>query len=153
MLRNVGKALRIISDDEKDKIAIIFDGPTIIHKLNLDKLKFLKEALKKIGSTRAGKFITDKPLTQKDSQLISSNGFLEEIVGSNVDLHVTLSLLSFLDNKNIDVIGVATTDVNLFPVYSRIKKSKKLLIITYKENITPMIESIADYILELDYFN
>jgi len=152
MLKNVGRALRIISDDEKEKIAIIVDEPTIATKFSLTNLEKIKSALKQIGTTRVGKLITDKQLTIEESELINSVGFQEEIVGSDVDIHVALNLLNLLNSKSIDVIGVATTNPNLFPVFSRIKKEKKLLIITYKENITPAIESIADYILELDYF-
>ena len=152
MLRNVGKALRIISDDNKEKIAIIIDEPTVSQYFQLANLEKMKKALMQIGTIRIGKVITDKRLTEEESALINAVGFQEEIVGSDVDIHVTLNLLNLLHSKSTDIIGVATTDPNLFPVFSRIKKEKKLLIITYKKNITPAIESIADYILELDYF-
>ncbi|NHJ38734.1 MAG: hypothetical protein FK731_01785 [Asgard group archaeon] len=151
MLGKVGKALRIISDDEKDKIAIIFDLPTLLPDFNLSNLKLLKKALSDIGSIRSGKLITDKQISQKESEIIKAQGFQEEIVGSDVDIHVTLQALEFLKSDSIETIGIGTTDANLFPVFSRIKQDKKLLIISWKKDITPSMESIADYILYLDY--
>ena len=151
MLRQVGKALRIISDDEKKKIAIIFDGPTIFPKFDVAKLNNLKEALKEIGSVRSGKIITDKQKAMNESDAINSQGFQEEIVGSEVDIHVAIRSLEFMNAKNIDIVAVATTDTNLFPIFQRIKQQKQLVVISWKEFITPAIESVADYILYLDY--
>ncbi|NHK31080.1 MAG: hypothetical protein FK730_06990 [Asgard group archaeon] len=151
MLGRVGKALRIISEDDKEKIALVFDLPTLIQDFNLSNLKLLKKALLDIGSIRAGKLITDKQLTEKESEIIKAQGFNEEIVGSEVDIHVTLEVLEFLNSDTFDIIGIGTTDSNLFPIFSRIKKEKKLLIISWKKDITPAMESIADYILYLDY--
>ncbi|MHA1220352.1 MAG: hypothetical protein ACTSQB_01320 [Candidatus Heimdallarchaeota archaeon] len=151
MLKSVGKALRIISDDTKDKIALIFDVPTLFPGFQLDKLNLLKEALSEIGTTRTGKFVTDRQLSKEDSQLVNDHGFEEEIVASDVDIHVTLNSLEYANSKSFDIVGIATTDSNLFPVFSKIKKSKKLLIITWKKNLTPAMEAVADYILDLDY--
>ncbi|MHA1826089.1 MAG: hypothetical protein ACTSUA_05465, partial [Candidatus Heimdallarchaeota archaeon] len=60
MLRNVGKALRIISDDNKEKIAIIIDEPTVSQYFQLANLEKMKKALMQIGTIRIGKVITDK---------------------------------------------------------------------------------------------
>ena len=151
MLSKVGKALRIISDDDKKKIAIVFDGPTIFPKLQLTQLDNLKGALKEIGTVRVGRIITDKQKTIDESDAISSQGFQEEIVGSEVDIHVAIRALEFMNEKNIDIVAVATTDTNLFPILQRIKQKKQLVVISWKEHITPAIESVADYILYLDY--
>jgi len=151
MLNRVGKALRIITDEDKKKIAIIIDGPTILPSFNLAKLKLLKESLKELGITRAGKIVTDKQLSQNESELINSFGFHEEIVGSDVDIHVAINALEYMNSNTIDIIGIATTDQNLFPVFSRIKQNKQLLIITWQKDITPSMEALADFILELDY--
>jgi uncharacterized protein (TIGR00288 family) len=151
MLKQVGKALRIISDEDKKKIAIIFDGPTIFPKFQITKLDSLKEALKEIGSVRAGRIITDKQKTLDESEILRSQGFQEEIVGSEVDIHVAIRALEFINSKNIDIIAIATTDTNIFPIFQRIKQQKQLVIISWKEFITPAIESVADYILYLDY--
>ena len=151
MLSRVGKALRIISEDNKEKIAIVFDLPTLIQDFNLSNLKLLKKALLDIGSIRAGKLITDKQLSEKESDIIKAQGFNEEIVGSDVDIHVSLEVLEFLNSDTFDIIGIGTTDPNLFPVFARVKQEKKLLIISWKKDITPAMESIADYILYLDY--
>ncbi|MBN1329529.1 MAG: hypothetical protein JXA54_08660 [Candidatus Heimdallarchaeota archaeon] len=151
MLSRVGKALRIISDEEKEKIAIIFDGPTLIPYFRLENLRKIKESLAEIGVTRTGKFITDKQLSQNELEILNNNGFQEEIVGSDVDIHVTLNLIEYMNSKSFDIIGIATTDPNLFPVFSRIKQNKKLLIITWKKDIDPSMEAIADFILQLDY--
>jgi uncharacterized protein (TIGR00288 family) len=151
MLNRVGKALRIITDDEKKKIAIIIDGPTILPDLDIKKLQIIKDSLLEIGVTRAGKIITDKQLSQNESEVINSYGFHEEIVGSDVDIHVAINALEYMNSNSIDIIGIGTTDPGLFPIFSRIKQSKQLLIITWQKNITPAMESIADFILELDY--
>ncbi|MHA1504650.1 MAG: NYN domain-containing protein [Candidatus Heimdallarchaeota archaeon] len=151
MLSKVGKALRIISDDDKKKIAIVFDGPTIFPKLQLTQLDNLKGALKEIGTVRVGRIITDKQKTIDESDVISAQGFQEEIVGSEVDIHVAIRALEFMNEKNIDIVAVATTDTNLFPILQRIKQEKQLVVISWKENITPALESVADYILYLDY--
>ncbi|HUT81572.1 MAG TPA: NYN domain-containing protein [Candidatus Bathyarchaeia archaeon] len=151
MLSRVGKALRIINEEEKEKIAIIFDGPTLAPYFRLENLRKIKESLSEIGVIRAGKFITDKQLSNDELDTLNSNGFQEEIVGSDVDIHVTLNLLEYMNSKSYDIIGVATTDANLFPIFSRIKQNKKLLIITWKKDIDPSMEAIADYILQLDY--
>jgi uncharacterized protein (TIGR00288 family) len=151
MLSRVGKALRIVSEDDKEKIAIVFDLPTLIQDFNLSNLKLIKKALLDIGSIRAGKLITDKQLTEKESDIIKAQGFNEEIVGSDVDIHVSLEVLEFLNSDTFDIIGIGTTDPNLFPVFARVKQEKKLLIISWKKDITPAMESIADYILYLDY--
>jgi uncharacterized protein (TIGR00288 family) len=151
MLSKVGKALRIISDEDKKKIAIVFDGPTIFPKFQLRKLDNLKGALKEIGIVRSGKIITDKQKTLDESEIINSQGFQEEIVGSEVDIHVAIRALEFMNTKNIDIIAIATTDTNFFPIFQRIKQEKQLVIISWKEFVTPAIESIADYILYLDY--
>ncbi len=151
MLNRVGKALRIKTEDDKKKIAIIIDGSTILPEFNLVKLKLMKESLKEIGITRAGKIVTDKQLLQNESELINSFGFYEEVVGSDVDIHVAINALEYMNSNVIDIIGIATTDPSLFPVFSRIKQMKQLLIITWQKDITPAMEAIADFILELDY--
>ena len=151
MLSKVGKALRIISDEDKKSIAIVIDGPTILPDFEIHKLSVLNEALKEIGTTRTGKVISDRQISQKESNLLNDQGFHEEIVGSDVDIHLTISILEYMNSKGIDIIGIGTTDSNLFPVYTRVKKEKKLLIISWKDNVTQAMESIADYILYLDY--
>ncbi|MBK5112386.1 MAG: hypothetical protein KGD59_12280 [Candidatus Heimdallarchaeota archaeon] len=151
MLSRVGKALRIITDDEKKKIAIIIDGPTILPDFDLNKLNIIKESLIEIGVTKAGIIITDKQLSQNESELINSFGFHEEIVGSDVDIHVAINALEYMNSNAIDIIGIGTTDPGLFPIFSRIKQNKQLLIITWQKNLTPAMESIADFVLELDY--
>ncbi|MHA1185261.1 MAG: NYN domain-containing protein [Candidatus Heimdallarchaeota archaeon] len=151
MLSKVGKALRIISDDDKKKIAIVFDGPTIFPKFQLTKLDSLKNSLKEIGTVRSGRIITDKQKTIEESDIINAQGFQEEIVGSEVDIHVSIRALEFMNNKTIDIVAVATTDTNLYPIYQRIKQEKQLVVITWKEYVTSAIESVADYILYLDY--
>jgi uncharacterized protein (TIGR00288 family) len=150
MLNKVGKALRIVSDDTKKKIGIIVDGPTILADYDLRNLQKIKEALKKVGTVRFGKIITDKQISQKESEIIHSQGFTEEIVGSEVDIHVALLALELLASKSIDIIAIATTDPILFPVLARIKRNKNLAIIAWEKDITPAMESIADYILSLD---
>lgn len=151
MLNRVGKALRIITDDEKKKIAIIIDGPTILPDFDLRKLHIITDSLTEIGVTRAGKIVTDKQLTQEESELINSFGFHEEIVGSDVDIHVAINALEYLNSNSIDIIGIGTTNPSLFPIFSRIKQSKQLLIISWQKNVTPAVEAIADFVLELDY--
>ena len=151
MLSKVGKALRIISDDDKKKIAIVFDGPTIFPKFHLTKLTNLKEALKEIGTVRSGRIITDIQKTIAESEIIGAQGFQEEIVGSEVDIHVAIRALEFMNSKTVDIVAIATTDTNLYPIYQRIKQTKQLVVITWKEFVTPAIESVADYILYLDY--
>ena len=151
MLNKVGKALRIITDDDKKKIAIVFDGPTIFPKFQLTKLDNLKGALEEIGTVRVGRIITDKQKTIDESDLISAQGFQEEIVGSEVDIHVAIRALEFMNEKNIDIVAVATTDTNLLPILQRIKQEKQLVVISWKEHITSAIESVADYVLYLDY--
>lgn len=151
MLSRVGKALRIISDDEKEKIALVLDLSTLLPDFNLTNLNLLKKALSDIGSIRVGKLITDIQISQEESEIINAQGFQEEIVGSDVDIHVALHALEFLKSETIKTIGIGTTDANLFPVFSRIKQDKKLLVISWKKDITPSMESIADYILYLDY--
>ena len=153
LLKQVGKALRIISDDDKKKIAIIIDGQTILPDFQITKLKDLKEALKEIGTTRAGKIISNRQVSQDDSDIIKSQGFQEEIVGSDVDIHLSLMALDYMNSKSIDIVGIGTTDSNLYPIFSRIKQDKELLIISWKKNITSAMESIADYILYIDYLD
>jgi len=151
MLSKVGKALRIVSDDDKKKIAIIFDGPTIFPKFPLNKLDDLKGALKEIGTMKVGRIITDKQKTIEESDTINSQGFQEEIVGSEVDMHVSIRALEFMNSKIIDIVAIATTDSNLYPIFQRIKLEKELVVISWNEFITPAVESVADYILYLDY--
>ncbi|NHJ87052.1 MAG: NYN domain-containing protein [Asgard group archaeon] len=154
MIKKVGKALRIISDDEdKKKIAIILDGPTIMPELDPANIKNLKNAFKKIGSVRAAKIITDRPFSQNESELFRANGFVEEIVGSEVDIHVTIEALESMNLKTIDIVAIGSTDTNLFPVFSTIKKHKELAIITWEKYISPAMESLADYIVYIDYLN
>jgi uncharacterized protein (TIGR00288 family) len=151
MISRVGKALRIISDDEKEKIALVIDTPSLMPDFRLTDLELLKKALTDLGTIRAGKLINDKQFTQKESELINSQGFREEIVGSDVDIHVSLNALEFLGNETINIIGIGTANQDLYPVFSRVKQDKKLLIISWKDDITPSMESIADFILYLDY--
>ena len=151
MLNRVGKALRIITDDNKKKIAIIIDGPTILPDFDLRKLKVITDSLMEIGVTRAGKIITDKQLSHDESELINSFGFHEEIVGSDVDIHVAINAMEYMNSNSIDIIGIGTTDPSLFPIFSRIKQNKQLLIISWQKNVTPAMEAIADFVLDLDY--
>ncbi|NHJ48462.1 MAG: hypothetical protein FK733_11820 [Asgard group archaeon] len=153
MISRVGKALRIISDDEKDKIALVIDTPSLMPDFKLTDLELLKKHLGDLGTIRAGKLISDKQFTQNESDLINSQGFREEIVGSDVDIHVSLNALEYLGNDSISIIGIGTSNYDLFPVFSRIKQDKKLLIISWKDDITSSMESIADYILYLDYLD
>lgn len=151
MLNRVGKALRIISDEDKKGIAVILDGPTLLDEFQLSKFKSLKKSLNQIGTIRSGKVITDRQITQKESNILQNQGFQEEIVGSDVDIHITIRALELLANKSIDVVAIGTSDSNLFPVLSRIKKNKNLAVILWEKDLTPAIESLADYILYLDY--
>jgi len=151
MLSRVGKALRIITDDDKKKIAIIIDGPTILPDFDLRKLKVLTDSLTEIGITRAGIIITDRQLSQDESELINSFGFQEEIVGSDVDIHVAINALEYLNSNSIDIIGIGTTDPGLFPIFAKIKQNKQLLIISWQKNVTPAMEAIADFVLDLEY--
>ena len=151
MLSKMGKALRIISDEDKKNIAIILDGSTILPDFEIHKMCILKDALSEIGTIRTGKVIFDKQITQKESNLLNDQGFQEEIVGSDVDIHLAISILEYMNSQTIDIIGIGTTNPNLYPVFIRIKKEKKLLLISWKEDVTQAMESIADYILYLDY--
>lgn len=151
MLNRVGKALRIISDDDKKKIALIIDGSTVFEDFQLSKLKALKKALNQIGTVRFGRIITDRQISQKDSDILKEQGFQEEVVGSDVDIHITIKALEFVADKTIDIIGIGTNDSNLFPVLSRIKRDKSLIVITWEKDVTQAVESLADYILYLDY--
>jgi len=150
MLNRVGKALRIISDDDKRRVGVVIDGPTILPDFSLAKFKSLKKSLNQIGIVRTGKVITDNQITLKDSDLLRAQGFNEEIVGSDVDIHVSIRSLEMMANENIDVVAIATSDPNLFPVMSRIKRNKSLAVLTWERDITPAIESIADFIITLD---
>ena len=151
MLNRVGKALRIISDEDKKRIGIVLDGPTILTDFKLSKLKSLKKSLNQIGTVRYGKIITDKQISQKDSDILREQGFIEEIVGSDVDIHLTLRALELLKEESIDIIAIGTNDQNLYPVLSKIKQTKNLAVISWENDVTPAIESLADYILYLDY--
>ena len=151
MLNRVGKALRIISDEDKKGIAVVLDGPTLLEDFQLTKLKSLKKSLSQIGAIRFGKVVTDRQISQKESTILQNHGFQEEIVGSDVDIHLTIRALELLANRSIDIIAIGTSDPNLFPVLSRIKKNKSLAVIIWEKDITPAIESLADYILYLDY--
>ncbi|MFW9922809.1 MAG: NYN domain-containing protein [Candidatus Thorarchaeota archaeon] len=151
MLNKVGKALRIISDDTKKKIAVVLDGTTISEDFEFSRFKTLKKSFNQIGSVRTGKIILDRQITMKDSEILRGQGFQEEIVGSDVDIHVTLRAMEFLASPNVDMIAIGTSDMNLVPLLYRIKKEKQLVIVTWEKDITPTIESIADYILYLDY--
>ena len=151
MLTKVGKALRIISDEKKEKIALLLDGASLLPNFQITNLKKLKDTLSEIGTTKVGIFFIDQTLTEKESIAITAQGFREEIVGSDIDMHITVNSLEFMNNKLIDIIGIASTNPILFPVFSRIKQEKKLLIITWKKDVSSAIESIADYILYLDF--
>jgi uncharacterized protein (TIGR00288 family) len=151
MMSRVGKALRIISDDDKEKIALIIDSSTLLPDFQLKKLELLKKALEELGTIRSGKLISNIQFTRAESELIKAQGFNEEVVGSDVDIHVTLSALEFMGNELINIIGIGTTNPDLFPVFARIKEEKKLLIVSWKDEITPSMESIADFLLYLDY--
>ena len=119
--------------------------------MKLAKLKSLKKSLSQIGTVRYGKIITDKQITQKDSDILREQGFIEEIVGSDVDIHITLRALELLNEEAIDVVAVGSSDQNLYPVLSRIKQTKSLAVISWENDVTPAIESLADYIIYLDY--
>ncbi|MHA1557647.1 MAG: hypothetical protein ACTSPM_12025 [Candidatus Heimdallarchaeota archaeon] len=150
VLNRVGKALRIISDEERKKIAVVIDGPTILQDFSLSRLKSLKKLLDKIGIVRTGKIITDTQISQRDSDLLKAQGFHEEIVGSDVDIHVSIRALEMMNNEGIDIVAIGTADTNLFPILSKIKHKKSLAVITWEKDITPAIESAADMILTLD---
>ncbi|MHA1219108.1 MAG: hypothetical protein ACTSO5_10610 [Candidatus Heimdallarchaeaceae archaeon] len=150
VLNRVGKALRIISDEERKKIAVVIDGPTILQDFSLSRLKSLKKLLDKIGIVRTGKIITDTQISQRDSDLLKAQGFHEEIVGSDVDIHVSIRALEMMNNEGIDIVAIGTADTNLFPILSQIKHKKSLAVITWEKDITPAIESAADMILTLD---
>ncbi len=150
VLNRVGKALRIISDEDRKKIAVVIDGPTILPDFSLSKLKSLKKLLDKIGIVRTGKIITDTQISQRDSDLLKAQGFHEEIVGSDVDIHVSIRALEMMNNEGIDIVAIGTADTNLFPILSQIKHKKSLAVITWEKDITPAIESTADMILTLD---
>ena len=126
VLNRVGKALRIISDEDRKKIAVVIDGPTILPDFSLAKLKSLKKALNQVGIVRTGKIITDTQISQRDSDLLKAHGFHEEIVGSDVDIHVSIRALEMMNNEGIDVIAVGTADTNLFPILSQIKHRKSI---------------------------
>ena len=151
MLNRVGKALRIISDDDKKKIGVIIDGPTILPEFSFTKFKSLKKSLNQVGIVRSGKIITDTQISHKDSDLLKAQGFHEEIVGSDVDIHLSIRALELMNNEGIDIVAIGTADTNLFPVLSRIKRNKSLAVITWEKDVTPAIESIADIILTLDH--
>ncbi len=153
VLNRVGKALRIISDEDRKKIAVVIDGPTILPDFSLSNLKSLKKLLDKVGIVRTGKIITDTQISQRDSDILKAQGFHEEIVGSDVDIHVSIRALEMMNNEAIDIVAVGTADTNLFPILSQIKHKKSLAVITWEKDITPAIESIADMILTLDLLN
>ena len=150
VLNRVGKALRIISDEDKKKIAVVIDGPTILPDFPFSKMKSLRKSLNQIGIVRTGKIITDTQISQKDSELLKAQGFSEEIVGSDVDIHVSIRALEMMNNEGIDIVAVGTADTNLFPILSQIKHKKSLIVIIWEKDITQAIESIADIILTLD---
>ena len=104
VLNRVGKALRIISDEDRKKIAVVIDGPTILPDFSLAKLKSLKKSLNQVGIVRTGKIITDTQISQRDSDLLKAQGFHEEIVGSDVDIHVSIRALEMMNNEGIDIV-------------------------------------------------
>lgn len=151
MLNRVGKALRIISDDSKKRVAIIIDAPTLLPDFNLELLKKVRLATKKIGTPRFGKVITDRRVTQEQSESIKKYGFQEEIVSSDVDIYITITALELCNSDSIDVVTIGTTDINLLPVLSRIKLEKNVGLISWEEAVTPALEAVVDFIIYLDF--
>ncbi|MBD3189201.1 MAG: hypothetical protein GF308_01080 [Candidatus Heimdallarchaeota archaeon] len=151
MLNRVGKALRIISDDTKKRVATVIDTPTLFPDFNLELLKKIRLATKKIGTPRFGKVITNQRITHQQSEIIKSYGFQEEIVSSDVDIYVAITALELCNSESIDVVTIGTTDINLLPVLSRIKLQKNVGLISWEEAITPALEAVVDFIIYLDF--
>ncbi|MEA2071750.1 MAG: hypothetical protein U9O98_10735 [Asgard group archaeon] len=150
MFNRIGKALRIVSDEKKKKIAVIIDGPSLIPNFELENLKKLKNALNQIGVVKIGKIISNRQLTKDELNKIHSQGFQQEIVTSDIPLYVTLRAMEILPSEVYDIIAIGTTDPIFFPLFSRIKKEKNVALISWKEKITESMESMADYIIYLD---
>ncbi|TFF85009.1 hypothetical protein EU523_00665 [Candidatus Heimdallarchaeota archaeon] len=152
-MKQVGKALRIISSDEEKGIGVVIDAPTLLPDFHLDILEKLRATLEKLGTIRLGKIITDRQVTKDESNIIRNQGFHEEIVSSDVDIHVTIRSLELTQEKGLDILAIGTTDQALYPVFAQLKMVKKLALISWQKDVTPAMESIVDYIIYLDYLD
>jgi len=135
----------------KKSIGLIIDGPNILRKEFGIKLENIKEALEKIGKIRVAKVVLNQYAPQGLIEAVVNQGFEPIIVAGDTDVRIAIEAMELIYNSDIEIIALATRDVDFLPIINEAKrKGKETVVIGVEPGFSVALQNAADYVIKME---
>ncbi|MCD6484875.1 MAG: NYN domain-containing protein [Candidatus Odinarchaeota archaeon] len=134
----------------KKKIALLIDGPNILRKEFNIKLEELREIAEKYGKVQIGKVYLNQYAPQKLAEAVSNSGFSPEIVSYDIHIVMALDAISFLKNKKVDLIAIASRHARCVPILRKLREEGvETLVMGFDPGFSVALKNTADFYEEI----
>ncbi len=149
MLKRVGRIIKgIRKKEERPNLGLLIDGPNFLKSIWQDLGK-IKEILEEIGDLKVAKTLTDQNLPDEVIETIKDYGFSPIIVQADADIYLALEAMELIFSDLLDIIALATTDTNFFPIMARARELGKETAVLGGKDLSDSLKNVADYVVEI----
>jgi len=130
---------------KKNHIALFVDGPNVIRKDVNINLNEVKKELEKYGEIRIAKMYLDQYASDKLIEAMVNQGYDIVITTGDVDVTMAIEAITYVFDKNIDIIALLTRDTDYRPVLVKAREfGKKTIVIGNEPGFSIALRNSAD---------
>ena len=82
-------------------------------------------------------------------ETIKDYGFSPIIVQADADIYLALEAMELIFSDLLDIIALATTDTNFFPIMARARELGKETAVLGGKDLSDSLKNVADYVVEI----
>jgi uncharacterized protein (TIGR00288 family) len=129
-------------------IALFVDGPNVIRKdINID-LSEVKRKVEKYGNIKVCRVYLDQYASDKLIEAVTNQGYEPIITTGDVDVSMAVDAMQQVFNKNIQVIGLMTRDIDFRPVIIKAKElGKETILVGAEPGFSAALRNTADVVI------
>lgn len=132
-------------NDSKKHIALFVDGPHIITRRSNFDLNLVIKEVSKEGKVKIAKVFLDQYASDKLIEAMTNQGYDALISISDIDVALSVAVMEQLFNPAIGQIAIMTTSRELAPLFERVKKhGRKLILVGASDTLDNQLKAIAD---------
>lgn len=148
-IKKVKKSLKGVL--KKNSAILIIDSTTVNPNSIIEKISNLKDVIDDLGRIVATKFYIEG--NRYNDELINKIveiGGMPIIEPSDLDIHLALALSELIYDKNINIIIIATRNVNFVPILIKAKSEGKKTILIKEDDSSNPLDNAVDSVVNLN---
>jgi len=147
-IKKIKKSLKGVL--KKNSAILIVDSSTVNPNIVIEKISNVKDVIDDLGRIIATKFyIEGNRYSDELIDRIVEIGGMPIIEPSDLDIHLALALAELIYDKNINIIIIATKNVNFVPILIKAKSEGKKTILIKEDSTSNPLDNTVDSVVNL----